>query len=361
MSDESGVKHYDISQNQKASAEKLMRELNSQDQKAQEERQAEAAAAKGTDEPENVEEAARDKGQEVEPDVSGEKKEVEEVGPLEEEAPEAEGEEEKTPEGDADKKLSAEEAKILEQERMIQDEPPGDPDKTTPAAKKAWREQRLKIRQLQAENEKLRTQAPAVPLGFILSEAEAEKQAAQLEEDWINGRISGNVDYQQIEDQKQALRVAAKMSAIAQATRIQNELAAKREAMNAAIQKNQDRLPGLAKVFQSVVQDPLLGNHVLFGQIIERNLNRGAMDLLYFLHHHPPMAKEILNLPPDEAAVRLNELKTKLTKQQKATASDFRPSKPITNSQFDEQPRRGGEPDPVKAEMKRYRDSLYRR
>ncbi len=363
MSEEE-IKHYDVSPAARSAAQKLMTQLNAEDS----EKQAEAA---GTMEHQDAE-GTVDEGQDaVDESDNALAKEVKDEAPVSEgkdgqdtESPEEEGKEADGSEK-GDKKLSEEEAMIREQEKLLADDGfPGTDPKQDAKARRAWQLQRLQLRQIKEENERLKMQPPAPlapPVNF--TEADAAAAISKLDDDWQNGRL--DIDYAALEEKKAAIRTSQVVMQLYAEQSKQAQQQAMRQKIDRAIEKAEEQgLPGMRKAWDALLADPLLANDFLIGQIVTKNIDNGSgTALAYYLGNHIAESRKLVTeMDPGERAVRLHEIRTRLTKARKpAEGSGYRPSKPITNSYIEEKPRRGNESDPVKAEIKRHLDRVYHR
>ena len=348
------MRHIEISPAQRAGAEKLLKELEGADEKK---------LAAVTEQDAQVNEDAGG-GQEIEIDSSDNalaKLEMKDEPPVSEteEGAEASAEgAEATEEEKTEKPLSAEELAIAAQERLLSEEKP-DNDKLPLHERAEWKKHRLRMKELAAENERLRAVQASTPLAppVNFTQADADAAIAKLQDDWDSGRL--NIDYAALEEKKTAIRTAQVVMQLHSEQTKQAQQAAKRATMDATIKKQEVSLPGLRKAFDAVIQDPLLGGNALLGQIVEKNLQNGSgLALLYFLHHHRQTAEEILTSSPDEAAVRLHEIRTRLTKTRKpAPGPAGRPSPKISNSHIpdrSERDRATGEDSGVQAEISKH-------
>jgi len=347
MSDE--VRHIEISPAQRAGAEKLLKELAGADEKKLAEL---AAADEGADEQhENVEtldnsDNALAKEVEVKDESSDSEKDAEDSDEKDETASDEKVEK-------PEPELTEEEKAIREQEKLLE-EKPVDRDLTPLVERREWKAARLRekarIQALEQENAKLRAAVPATPLAPPNPEA-IEKQIADLNTRWQNGDFP-DWDYDRLQQEQMFIRMKARDHQ----DNWQAQQAAKRATMDATIRKQEVSLPGLRKVFDAVIADPLLGGHVLLGQIVEKNLQNGSgLALLYFLHHHRQTAEEILTSSPDEAAVRLHEIRTRLTKTRKpAPGPTGRPSPRIANSYIPSKSERQESEDGVQKEISKH-------
>jgi hypothetical protein len=353
MADE--IRHYEVSPAALSGAKKLMAELNAEDQAKDETKQPAADEA--------INDNTDDKGQEAELDELGEKKEVEEAeasSEIDESKTEsADGKDtDAGKEGKADDELSPEEKAIKEQEKLLE-EKPVDRDLTPLEERKSWKAARLrekaKIEALERENQRLRGSTPlAAPIA--LDPQAVEAQISALEERWNSGALP-DWDYQRLTDEQLAIRSAAKVLQIHAENQKQAQQTHKRAIMDAAIKtREKDGLIGMRKVFDEIIMpgNPI-GADPDLGRLVERTLNSGGIDLIFFLHHHPQISEEILSLPPDEKLMRLGELRAKLTKKRPPIQpSGYRPSRPITNSHIPDKSERAASEDDVQKEISKH-------
>jgi hypothetical protein len=264
---------------------------------------------------------------------------------------------------------------IALQESLLNDEvplkkEPKDKDKTPLEERVEWKKARLREKQriealerdlaaLRAQppvaqpSQAIETPAPTVHAPVVQTPAAIEDQVDAMEKDWNDGKHP-DWDFARLEREKMTVVVQARVAAqiAADRAREQKESEEKRvresqaettARIDKAITKTEAFLPGLKEAFTALAKDPVFGPDPIIGQAVMQNLDKGGLHVVYYLHHHRDFASSLLDLPVDERAKKLYDLRMKLTQPKKAAVkpTDFKPDKQIVNSHIPDKDEKG--------------------
>lgn len=359
------MEHVEISASQKAAANKKFQELMAAE-KPEEPIEKKPAEGEQSEVAEGDDTATGDAGEKVQEEKV--ESETEEKAPEkkdEKKAAEIPAEEEVVDEPPTDEADA-----IAAQEALLNEAPPKKEkgkDKTPIEERAEFKKYRLQIKEERARIEalektitELKTQAPVTDqtkkpeTGVFPSQAvtptpaEVEAQIAALDKDWNDGKFP-TMDYAQLEAEKTALRAEARVMAKITAQQKERDERSKadvaqkeQEATTARIDKELAKaetfLPGVKDAFLALVKDPVIGPDPIIGQAIMQNLDKGGLHVAFYLKHHRDYAVSLTELPVDERAAKLYDLRQKLTRPKKTAVkpTDFKPDKPIVNSHIPE-------------------------
>jgi len=251
--------------------------------------------------------------------------------------------------------IVVEDTPVTEEIEETEDGPPTGDVKTDPKARAAWKRIREENRRLKdeallakgrsegrseitkpiTESTVETNQSPSAPTSVVI-------QLKKLDEDYESGKFEG--DHNDLLIKKTAILFKDQQDRYEANRAFEQKQARESDILRKAIAARSKVLPKLEAAFINLSANPKVREDNIIGSAILKNLDKGGLDLAYYLNGHPEVIDSLMELSPENRTIELYKHRTRLFKSPAPVLkTNIKPITPIKNGQVSIKPGSSGE------------------